>query len=102
MAEPTLYLFDGYNLLHAGSFADRDELVDTLASYVAAGLTPYQALEAATRNPAEFLGALKEWGTIEPGKRADLVLLAANPLEEITNTQRIEAVSLGGRWMPTR
>jgi predicted RNA-binding protein with PIN domain len=36
VAEPTLYLFDGYNLLHAGSFADRDELVDTLASYVAA------------------------------------------------------------------
>jgi len=35
MAEPTLYLFDGYNLLHAGSFADRDELVDTLASFVA-------------------------------------------------------------------
>jgi len=71
-----------------------------LASYVGAGLTPYQALEAATRNPAEFLGALNEWGTIEPGKRADLVLLAANPLEDITNTQRIEAVSLGGRWMP--
>jgi predicted RNA-binding protein with PIN domain len=35
MAEPTLYLFDGYNLLHAGSFSDRDELVDTLASFVA-------------------------------------------------------------------
>jgi len=35
MAEPTLYLFDGYNLLHAGSFGDRDELVDTLASFVA-------------------------------------------------------------------
>ena len=35
MAEPTLYLFDGYNLLHAGTFGDRDELVDTLASFVA-------------------------------------------------------------------
>jgi imidazolonepropionase-like amidohydrolase len=71
-----------------------------LASYVSAGLTPYQALEAATRNPAEFLGALDQWGTIEKGKRADLVLLAANPLEQITNTERIEAVSLGGRWLP--
>jgi imidazolonepropionase-like amidohydrolase len=71
-----------------------------LASYVAAGLSPYQALETATRNPAEFLGALAEWGTIEPGKRADLVLLAANPLERITNTERIEAVSMGGRWIP--
>ncbi len=71
-----------------------------LASYVAAGLTPYQALETATRNPAEFLGALEEWGTIEPGKRADLVLLAANPLDDITATQRIEGVMIGGRWLP--
>jgi imidazolonepropionase-like amidohydrolase len=71
-----------------------------LASYVGAGLTPYQALETATRNPAEFLGALEEWGTIEPRKRADLVLLAANPLEDITATERIEGVMLGGRWLP--
>ncbi|MGH7628634.1 MAG: amidohydrolase family protein [Gemmatimonadales bacterium] len=71
-----------------------------LASFVTAGLTPWQALAAATRNPAGFFCALAEWGTIEPGKRADLVLLAANPLENITNTERIEAVSLGGRWLP--
>jgi imidazolonepropionase-like amidohydrolase len=71
-----------------------------LASYVGAGLTPYQALETATRNPAEFLGALAEWGTIEKGKRADLVLLAANPLEDIANTGRIDGVALGGRWLP--
>jgi imidazolonepropionase-like amidohydrolase len=70
-----------------------------LAALVAAGLTPYQALEAATRNPAEFLGAAAEWGTIEPGKRADLVLLSANPLDDIRNTGRIEAVSVGGRWL---
>jgi imidazolonepropionase-like amidohydrolase len=67
---------------------------------VGAGLTPYQALETATRNPAEFLGALEEWGTIEPRKRADLVLLAANPLEDITATERIEGVSIGGHWLP--
>lgn len=70
-----------------------------LAALVTAGLTPYQALEAATRNPAEFLGATAEWGTIEPGKRADLVLLAANPLADIHNTTRIEGVSIGGRWL---
>ena len=70
-----------------------------LESLVAAGLTPYQALTAATRNPAEFLRASKEWGTIETGKRADLVLLAGNPLEDIRNTTRIEGVSLGGRWL---
>ena len=69
------------------------------AALVAAGLTPYQALEAATRNPAEFLGATAEWGSIEPGKRADLVLLAADPLRDIRNTTRIEGVSIGGRWL---
>jgi imidazolonepropionase-like amidohydrolase len=70
-----------------------------LEALVAAGLTPYQALSAATRTPAEFLHALTEWGTIEPGKRADLVLLAANPLEDIQNTTRIEGVAIGGRWL---
>jgi imidazolonepropionase-like amidohydrolase len=70
-----------------------------MESLVAAGLTPYQALAAATRNPAEFLRASKEWGTIEAGKRADLVLLTANPLEDIRNTSRIEAVVIGGRWL---
>jgi imidazolonepropionase-like amidohydrolase len=70
-----------------------------LEALVAAGLTPYDALVAATRNPAEFLGATKEWGTIERGKRADLVLLGANPLDDIRNTTRIEGVSVGGRWL---
>ncbi|MBA2458709.1 MAG: amidohydrolase family protein [Gemmatimonadales bacterium] len=71
-----------------------------LEHFVEAGLTPYQALATATRNPAEFLKASREWGTIEPGKRADLVLIAGNPLEDIRNTSRIEAVSMGGRWLP--
>jgi hypothetical protein len=70
-----------------------------LESLVAAGLTPYQALVAATRTPAEFLGATAEWGTIEVGKRADLVLLSANPLVDIRNTTRIQGVVVGGRWL---
>jgi imidazolonepropionase-like amidohydrolase len=70
-----------------------------IENLVLAGLTPYQALAAATRNPAEFLHALSEWGTIEVGKRADLVLLSANPLEDIRNTAKIEGVSIGGRWL---
>ena len=69
-----------------------------LQCLVAAGLTPYQALAAATVTPAAFLGASAEWGTIQVGKRADLVLLAANPLDDISNTTRIEGVMVGGRW----
>jgi imidazolonepropionase-like amidohydrolase len=70
-----------------------------LEALVAAGLSPYQALAAATVNPAAFFGATAEWGTIEAGKRADLVLVAGNPLEDIRNTRRIEGVSVGGRWL---
>ena len=71
-----------------------------LASYVAAGLTPYQALETGTRNVAVHTGTLDRAGTIESGKRADLVLLQANPLQDIANTWRISGVMIGGRWMP--
>jgi imidazolonepropionase-like amidohydrolase len=71
-----------------------------LESLVEAGLTPWQALAAATRSPAEFLHALTQWGTIEPGKRADLVLVSADPLADIRNTTRIEGVAVGGRWLP--
>ena len=67
---------------------------------VEAGLSPYAALEAATRIPAEFLRALNVIGTIEKGKRADLVLLEANPLDNITNTERRAGVMARGKWMP--
>ena len=70
-----------------------------IEAFVAAGLTPYQALQTATTNPAEFLKAT-DWGTIQKGMRADLVLLAGNPLDDIRHTARIEAVAVGGRWIP--
>jgi imidazolonepropionase-like amidohydrolase/glyoxylase-like metal-dependent hydrolase (beta-lactamase superfamily II) len=70
-----------------------------LHAYVDAGLTPYQALATATRNPAEFLNQSAEWGTLEPGKRADFVLLNANPLDDIRNTLRIDSVDIGGRLL---
>lgn len=70
-----------------------------LQAMVKAGLSPWQALATATINPAAFLGASREWGTIETGKRADLVLLNANPLENIANTMLIDGVSIGGRWL---
>lgn len=71
-----------------------------LKSLVVAGLSPYAALETATRNPAAFLGALDTYGTLEVGKQADLVLLAANPLDDIKNTERIEGVMRHGHWLP--
>jgi imidazolonepropionase-like amidohydrolase len=72
---------------------------DELARLVDAGLSPAEALRAATRNPAEALGVLGERGSIEVGKRADLVLLDADPLANIANTKRINAVIAGGRLL---
>jgi imidazolonepropionase-like amidohydrolase len=70
-----------------------------IATYVAAGLTPFQALVTGTRAVAEHLGT-PDTGTIEVGKRADVVLLDANPLQEIGNTSKIAGVMVGGRWLP--
>jgi imidazolonepropionase-like amidohydrolase len=70
-----------------------------LEAIVAAGLTPYQALETGTRNVALFFGTQDETGTIEAGKRADLVLLEGNPLSDIRNTSRRAGVMLHGRWL---
>jgi len=64
---------------------------------VEAGLTTQEALQCATLNPVRFLGMEDSLGTIAPGKRADLVLLNSNPLENINNSRTIEAVILGGR-----
>jgi imidazolonepropionase-like amidohydrolase len=70
-----------------------------LEEMVAVGLTPYQALRTSTTNQFEFLGELDDAGTVEAGKRADLVLLEANPLDNISNTQKIEGVMIQGRWL---
>ena len=72
-------------------------LHDELGLLVEAGLTPMEALQSATRNPARFMGRESDLGTIEPGKLADLVLLEANPLVDIANTRKISAVVAGGR-----
>jgi imidazolonepropionase-like amidohydrolase len=74
-------------------------LHEELALLVQAGLTPMQALQSATKNPAEFLGILKDQGTIEPQKFADLLLLDANPLIDTRNTQKIRAVILHGNLL---
>ncbi|HEU4665748.1 MAG TPA: amidohydrolase family protein [Dokdonella sp.] len=74
-------------------------LHDELERFVDAGYTPAQALRAATLAPALFLGLEATSGSIAAGKRADLVLLAANPLRDVRNTRRIDAVLLGGRLL---
>jgi cytosine/adenosine deaminase-related metal-dependent hydrolase len=84
---PQIYNVPGFSIHHE------------LEGLVAAGLTPYQALETGTRNVAVFFGTTAQTGTIGVGKRADLVLLDANPLADIRNTSQRAGVMLGGRWL---
>ena len=84
---PGVYIFPGFSL-H-----------EELQRFVAAGFTPMEALQTATLNPAQFLGLQDRLGTIEQGKLADMVLLDANPLEDIGNTQKIAAVIVNGRYL---
>ena len=81
------YVFPGFSL-H-----------EELALLVQAGLTPMEALQTATRNPAEFLSKLDSQGTIVVGKNADLLLLDANPLDDLRNTQKIRAVVIRGKLL---
>ena len=69
---------------------------------VTAGLTPLDAIRAATISPARYLGATDSLGTVAPGRVADLILLDANPLEDIRNTRRIRVVIANGRWFERR
>jgi imidazolonepropionase-like amidohydrolase len=81
-----VHIFPGYSL-H-----------EELQRFVAAGFTPLEALQTATINPARFFGIEEQTGTVEKGKFADLVLLSANPLDDIANTQKIAAVITNGRY----
>jgi imidazolonepropionase-like amidohydrolase len=85
---PQAFSVPGFSLAH-----EMDAMVD-------AGLSTWTVLSAATRNPAEFFGRSAEFGTVEVGKRADLLLLDGNPLEEIRNVQRQAGVMVRGRWLP--
>jgi imidazolonepropionase-like amidohydrolase len=70
-----------------------------MQAMVKAGMTPYQVLEAGTRNPAIYLKAEKEFGTLEVGKRADLILVDDNPLKDLSNLAKRSGVMVRGRWM---
>ena len=84
---PGVYIFPGFSL-H-----------EELQRFVAAGFTPLEALQTATLNPAKFLGMEDRLGTIEKGKLADMVLLDANPLDDVANTQKIAGVVANGRYL---
>ena len=73
-----------------------------MALLVESGFTPGEALQAASSNAAVYAGHSREFGTLEMRKRADIVLLDANPLEDIRNTRKIHAVILGGRLFSRR
>jgi imidazolonepropionase-like amidohydrolase len=73
-------------------------LHEELELLVQSGLTPMEALQTATRNPAFYFGILTLMGTVEEGKSADLILLDANPLEDIRNTRKISAVVMRGAY----
>ncbi len=81
------YTFPGYDLHRE------------LQLLVEAGLTPVEALRSATLTPARFLNADEALGSIAPGKIADLVLLSADPLKDIHNTEKISAVFAAGKYL---
>jgi Amidohydrolase family len=70
-----------------------------LQRFVAAGFTPLEALQTATLNPAVFYNRLSDFGTVETGRIADLVLLEGNPLDDIANTRKIVGVITDGRYL---
>jgi imidazolonepropionase-like amidohydrolase len=73
-------------------------LHEELANFVQAGLSPYEALRASTSGAAEFMNASAEWGSVAVGARADLLLLEANPLDDVRNAAKRVGVMVRGKW----
>ena len=84
---PQVYSVPGFSLAHE------------MGAMVRAGVPIYAVLEAATKNPAAFFGQEAEFGTVEVGKRADLILVEGNPLEDIRDVHRQAGVMVRGRWL---
>jgi hypothetical protein len=90
---PLLTGTDAFGALVPG-FAQHQEM----ELFVKAGLSPYETLKAATVNPAKYLGEYDHAGTVEVGKRADFILLGANPLDNIQNAADVRGVFTHGKW----
>jgi len=73
---------------------------EELQNFVDAGLTPYEAIKAGTHDAAEFFDALDQFGTVTAGRRADLILLEANPLDDVKNIAKRVGVMVRGKWYP--
>lgn len=71
-----------------------------MALYTEVGMTPYEVLEIGTRRPAEYFDATDEFGTVAVGRRADLLLLSANPTDDISHIRNRVGVMVNGRWIP--
>jgi imidazolonepropionase-like amidohydrolase len=87
---------DAPQIFSVPGFALRREL----PVMVAAGMSPYDVLRTGTVNVARFLGLEDEAGTVAPGRRADLLLLGANPLEDVAAIEQVAGVMVRGRWLP--
>jgi hypothetical protein len=73
---------------------------EELANLIEVGLSPFEAIRAATSGAAEFLKAQNEWGRVAEGLRADLLLVEGNPLQDVGNAARRVGVMVRGRWIP--
>ena len=85
---PQVFSVPGFSLAHE------------MRAMVEAGVPTYAVLQAATKNPAAFFGREAEFGMVEVGKRADLILVEGNPLQDIRNVHRQAGVMVRGRWLP--
>jgi hypothetical protein len=89
----------GTDAMATASALPGESVHQELRELVASGLSPYEAIRTGTVNAARFLGQAEEFGSVEVGRRADLILLEANPLADIGATRRIAGVMVRGRWL---
>jgi imidazolonepropionase-like amidohydrolase len=98
MHESGVKILSGSDLPNFG-LVPGESLHHELELLVEAGISPRDVIKIATRNGAEALDLINQTGTIEPGKQADILILSANPAEDIENTNRIDSVISNGKIM---